>query len=130
MSRLFYRKRPSTPAPQCQHDFLSLLDPADAPDADTTDPAARPVRQHRRMKSLPAEVLASRAWLGATERRSSGEQRQPPRKLVKEMNGSGRPSFSHEISDSDAEKETKGLVRRQIARLKEFYRRAEKSSTS
>jgi hypothetical protein len=38
------------------------------------------------------------------------------------MNGSGRPSFSLELSDSEAEKE-KGLVRRQIARLKELYRR-------
>jgi hypothetical protein len=38
------------------------------------------------------------------------------------MNGSGRPSFSLELSDSDAEKD-KGIVRRQLARIKELYRR-------
>jgi hypothetical protein len=46
----------------------------------------------------------------------------PTRKLVKDMNGSGRPSFSLELSDTDAEKE-KSIVRRQIAKLKELYRR-------
>ncbi|KAK4102981.1 hypothetical protein N658DRAFT_331048 [Parathielavia hyrcaniae] len=65
----------------------------------------------------------SRWWLVAAENRPSWTADRPPaRKLIKDMNGSGRPSFSLELSDSDAEKE-KGIVRRQLARLKELYRR-------
>jgi hypothetical protein len=42
------------------------------------------------------------------------------------MNGSSRPSFSLELSDNDAEKDNKGIVRRQFARLKELYYRRER----
>lgn len=41
---------------------------------------------------------------------------------MKEQNGSGRPSFSLELSDSDGEKE-KGIVRRQIDKLRDLYKR-------
>jgi hypothetical protein len=54
-------------------------------------------------------------------RSSRSGDRAPARKLVKDMNGS-RPSSSLELSGSDAEKE-KSTLRRQIARLKELYRR-------
>lgn len=128
MARLFTRSRANTgPAPQ--HDsigYRSLLNPDCDSDVDGPDATRRPSLHlhHRRLRSLPNEAMASRSWLAVAESRPSGE-RPPPRKLVKEQNGSGRPSFSLELSDSDAEKE-RGLVRRQFARLKELYRRTEK----
>ncbi|KAK1758641.1 hypothetical protein QBC47DRAFT_358472 [Echria macrotheca] len=132
MSRFFARSRANTaPAPHLDNSYRSLLNPdydseeAADNDARGMDPARRP-SLHRRLRSLPhdANAMASRSWLAVAESRPSGE-RPPPRKLVKDQNGSGRPSFSLELSDSDAEKD-KGLVRRQIARLKGLYRRAEK----
>ena len=144
MSRLFSNSRSATgPAPHHldpDHNsaYLSLLDhdhdPDNDPDHDPKADGSGPVQQrrparHRRLKSLPQEAMASRSWLTAAESRPSWTGERPPaRKLVKEnQNGSGRPSFSLELSDSEVDKE-KGIVRRQIARLKELYRRAEKSS--
>lgn len=70
------------------------------------------------------EEAASRPWLGTAENRTSWNgERQPPRKLVKDQNGSGRPSFSLELSDSDGEHKEKGIVRRQIDRFRHLYRR-------
>ena len=75
--------------------------------------------------------MASRSWLAVAENRSSGAgERQPTRKLVKEQNGSGRPSFSHELTGDNYEEKEKGLVRRQIARLKGLYQRTEKVPTA
>ena len=49
-------------------------------------------------------------------------ERPPTRKLVKDMNGSGRPSSSIELSGGNVE-EKRGIVRRQIAKLKGLYRK-------
>jgi hypothetical protein len=150
MSRLFSRNRSSSgSAPhEVDHDpnsaYLSLLDPDhdhenghghehESGAVASASVQRRPSTRHRRLRSLPQEAMSSRSWLAAaTESRSSWTGERPPggRKLVKEnQNGTGRPSFSLELSDSDVEKE-KGIVRRQIARLKEFYRRAEKPSAA
>ncbi|KAK3363332.1 hypothetical protein B0T25DRAFT_562354 [Lasiosphaeria hispida] len=146
MSRLFARSRSSSgPAPQhTQHEaYLSLLDPDDAAHDGSSDAAngvtaavdqmtATLRQQHRRGKSsswpYEANAMASRPWLGAAEGRPSWTGERPPtRKLVKGPGSAGRPSFSLELSDSDGEKD-KGIVRRQIARLKGLYsRRAEKT---
>jgi hypothetical protein len=113
MPKLF-RSRHSTVKP-LQDAYSSLLDP-DAPQPQSQLPTRR-----SRGYSLAGD-LSTRAWFAAAEGRPSWSGDRPPtRKLVKDMNGSGRPSFSLELSDnSDAEKE-KGLVRRHIARLKELY---------
>ena len=106
--------------------YSSLLDPM----MRATEPP-----EHRRTKSTPGawmqgfatsgqqQDISHRAWLSAAERRPSWTgERPPPRKLVKDPNGSGRPSFSVELSDSDGERE-KGVLRRQLSRLRSFYRR-------
>lgn len=105
--------------------YSSLLDPM----MRATEPP-----EHRRTKSTPSawmqgfatsgqQDISHRAWLSTAERRPSWTgERPPPRKLVKDPNGSGRPSFSVELSDSDGEKE-KGVLRRQLTRLRSFYRR-------
>ncbi|KAK4108773.1 hypothetical protein N656DRAFT_783739 [Canariomyces notabilis] len=116
MSRLFRSQR-SRPLPSQDHHsaYLSLLEPP----ASTQQQPSSGRAWHR---PSPSDHL-SRPWLTAAEsRRSSTGERVPTRKLVKDMNGSGRPSFSLELSDTDAEKE-KSIVRRQIAKLKELYRR-------
>jgi len=131
------RPAPHQQDPDLNSAYLSLLD-RDENEADhgenlttgRSEPAQqrRPVR-HRRLKSLPQDPMTSRSWLTAAEGRPSWTGERPPtRKLVKEQNGSGRPSFSLELSDSDVEKD-KGIVRRQIARLKELYRRTDKPSS-
>ncbi|AEO65296.1 uncharacterized protein THITE_2169934, partial [Thermothielavioides terrestris NRRL 8126] len=106
MSRLFRSRQSSSDA--LQDACWSLLD-ADIPP---------PQQSSRRGRGLSAGGdCPPRPWRAAAESRPSWTtERPPPRKLVKDMNGSGRPSFSLELSDSEAEKE-KGLVRRQIARL-------------
>lgn len=115
MSGLFRSRHSTVKFSQDHHSpYSSLLDPT----ASTQQqPGGR-----ARAKTSPADHL-SRPWLATAENRSSWTgERAPSRKLVKDMNGSGPPSFSIELSDTDAEKE-KGIVRRQIARLKELYRR-------
>ncbi|KAL2158412.1 hypothetical protein VTH06DRAFT_4460 [Thermothelomyces fergusii] len=109
----FFRGRHSAHKPSFdQSAYLSLLDPAASVQEELceqskgkiTDPPSRP-------------------WMAAAEGRSSWAGERPPtRKLVKEMNGSGPPSSSFELSDSDADKE-KGIVRRQLSKLKGLYRR-------
>lgn len=98
-------------------------------------PQSSTQQQHRQTKSSSGswgysgftmhQEPASRPWLGTAESRTSWSgERQPPRKLVKEhQNGSGRPSFSLELSDSDGENKEKGIVRRQIDRLRQLYQR-------
>ncbi|CCC10310.1 hypothetical protein SMACR_02886 [Sordaria macrospora] len=100
------------------------------------DPMVRAMEppEHRRTKSTPGawiqgfatsgqQDISHRTWLSTAERRPSWTgERPPPRKLVKDPNGSGRPSFSVELSDSNGEKE-KGVLRRQLTRLRSFYRR-------
>jgi hypothetical protein len=115
MSKLFRsRHAPPKQQPDDCCAYSSLLDPATS---EEHEPG-----QQLRYRASPADYH-SRSWLGAAERRPSWTAERPPtRKLVKDMNGSGRPSFSLELSDSDAEKD-KGIVRRQLARLKELYRR-------
>ncbi|GAB1311682.1 hypothetical protein MFIFM68171_01892 [Madurella fahalii] len=115
MSRLFRSRHSTAKLAQDHHSaYSSLLDSA-APTQQ--EPSGR-----TRSKSSLGDHF-SRPWLTAAESRSSWTgDRLPTRKLVKDMNGSGRPSFSLELSDTNAEKE-KGIVRRQIARLKELYRR-------
>lgn len=74
------------------------------------------------MRASPVEYN-SRSWLAVVENRPSWTGERPPtRKLVKDMNGSSRPASSVELSDSDAGKE-KGVVRRQLSKLKLLYRR-------
>lgn len=110
MSKLF-QSRQSNPEPLGDHHspYSALLEQQDG-------------RQSRDKQPSPGDY-SSRPWLGVAERRMSWPGERPPtRKLVKEMNGSGRPSFSLELSDSDGEKE-KGIVQRQIAKLKALYRR-------
>lgn len=142
MSRLFNRSRSSsgsTPQQTQHHDdhnpYLSLLEPDHDYDSDVDMPAqATPILRrpsHRRNKSVPHEGTASRSWLAVVENRSSGTGERPPtRKLVKEQNGSGRPSFSLELTGNNNEEKEKGLVRRQIARLKGLYQRTEKAPTA
>ncbi|KAK0729965.1 hypothetical protein B0H67DRAFT_638523 [Lasiosphaeris hirsuta] len=158
MSRLFGRSRSSSGlAPQhTQHEaYLSLLDRDDdaahdgspeaaadgvtaavdqvaaAPPPPTLAPLWLQPRRRGKSSSWPYEAnaaMASRPWLGAAEGRPSWTGERPPtRKLVKDPGSAGRPSFSLELSDSDGEKD-KGIVRRQITRLKGlYYRRAEKT---
>ncbi|KAK4151327.1 serine hydrolase-like protein [Chaetomidium leptoderma] len=97
MSKLF-RSQHAGSKPLLDHSaYSSLLDPAVS------------AYQQPRGRTPPAEYQ-SRPWLAVAESRPSWTGERPPtRKLVKEMNGSGRPSFSREISDSDAEKE-KGII--------------------
>ncbi len=115
MSNLF-RSRRATPPPLPDHSaYSSLLDPG----VSATQP---PGGQRHRDRSSAGEHHA-RSWLAVVEHRPSWTGERPPtRKLVKDMNGSGRPSFSLDLSDSGDDKE-KGLVRRQLARLKVLYRR-------
>ena len=116
MSNLFRSRRsPPLPRPLPDHSaYSSLLDPGVS--------ATQPPGQRHRDRSSAAEYHA-RSWLAVVETRPSWTGERPPtRKLVKDMNGSGRPSFSLDLSDSDAEKE-KGIVRRQLARLKVLYKR-------
>ncbi|KAK4042503.1 hypothetical protein C8A01DRAFT_33444 [Parachaetomium inaequale] len=114
MSKLF-RRRHSAPRPLLDPSaYSSLLDPSIS--------AQDQPGGHSRGRTSPADYH-SRPWLAAAEVRPSWNGERPPtRKLVKDMNGSGRPSFSLELSDSDNEKD-KGVVRRQLARLRELYRR-------
>lgn len=113
MSRLF-RSRSSTKP--LQDAYWSLLEP------DTEIPVRRPSGRRGAGQAAAGDYPA-RPWLAAAENRPSWAGDRPPtRKLVKDMNGSGRPSFSLELSNSEPEQE-RGLVRRQIARLKELYRR-------
>ncbi|KAH6628369.1 hypothetical protein F5144DRAFT_494335 [Chaetomium tenue] len=94
--------------------YLSLLSP-------TVSINEQPGRQPGE-RVLPVE-RHPKSWLAVVENRPSWTgERSPTRKLVKDMNGSCRPSSSQELSDSDAEKE-KGVVRRQLSKLKELYRR-------
>jgi hypothetical protein len=144
MPRLFTRSRsmsgraaPHQQDPDHNSAYLSLLDRDEnehgrdedlAPGGSDAAQHRRPAR-HLRLKSLPQDAMVSRSWLAAAESRPSWTGERPPaRKLVKEQNGSGRPSFSLELSESDVEKD-KGIVRRQIARLKELYRRSDKPSS-
>ncbi|KAK3336665.1 hypothetical protein B0T19DRAFT_46287 [Cercophora scortea] len=126
MSQRLFRKRSSakfhTPPQQQANEVYSalLLD-----DDDDADDSAAISGQHRRARSSLRWSHGFTAYRLSTE---GSAERPPTRKLVKDPNGSGRPSFSFELSDSDTEKD-KGLVRRQIARLKELYRRAEKSAS-
>jgi hypothetical protein len=122
ISRLFRRpssKAATQPEPDPNSAYSSLLDPVS------------PLPQHRRTKSslsgLRRQQDPSWPWLlnAAAGSRTSGE-RPPARKLVKDPGGSARPSFSLELSDSDAEKE-KGIFGRGFDRLKELYRRGERS---
>ena len=94
-------------------------------------PRQQPPQQHRRAKSSPTpsgwaagyEFSASRPWLSTAESRTSWTGERPPtRKLVKDPNGSGRPSMSIELSDSDGEKE-KGIMKRGFEKLRDLYRR-------
>ena len=133
MARLFARTQSSTATPaQCpNHDghsaYVSLLSADhDCEPQGARDVAARRLLHHGRSNSSPQVLMAARHWSAAAEGRPSWTCERPPtRKLVKDPNGSGRPSFSLELSDSDAEKD-KSLMRRQIDRLKELYRRTEK----
>lgn len=65
--------------------------------------------------------------MGAAKNQPSWAGERPPtRKLVKDMNGSGKPSCCVEILGSDTEKgkeEERGIVRRQLEKLKGFYRK-------
>ncbi|KAK4200626.1 hypothetical protein QBC40DRAFT_253929 [Triangularia verruculosa] len=102
--------------------YSSLLDPSSEHSSDAIHPPSAPCSPDRPLRGRTKSSLVdyqSRNWISAIE--NSGEK-PPTRKLVKEMNGSGRPSFSQSLPDSDGEKE-KGLVRRQIARLKSFYKK-------
>ena len=142
MSRLFNRNRSSSgSAPQQtqHHDdhnpYLSLLEPDHDYDSGADMPVqATPILRrssHKRNKSFTHDLMASRSWLAVAENRASGAGDRPPtRKLVKEQNGSGRPSFSHELTGDNYEEKEKGLVRRQIARLKGLYQRTEKVPTA
>ncbi|KAK3694814.1 hypothetical protein B0T22DRAFT_437864 [Podospora appendiculata] len=127
MSQRLFSRRPSAKfhAPPHQQEANEVYSSLLLDDDDDADDVPAVSGQHRRPRS-------SLRWShGFTTYRLSTEgagERPPTRKLVKDPNGSGRPSFSLELSDSDTEKD-KGLVRRQIARLKELYRRAEKSET-
>jgi len=114
MSNLF-RSRRSSPKPLPDSSaYSSLLDPG-------VSVMQQPSQRHR--DGTSAAEYHSRSWLAVVENRSSWTGERPPtRKLVKDMNGSGRPSFSLDLSDSDGEKE-KGIVRRQLARLKVLYKR-------
>ncbi len=99
-------------------------------DPDAALPAGAQRWRHRRTKSSPApaawanpEFTASRPWLSTAEGRPSWAGERPPtRKLVKDPNGSARPSMSIELSDSDGEKD-KGIVKRGFERLRGLYRR-------
>ncbi|KAK4192506.1 hypothetical protein QBC35DRAFT_447349 [Podospora australis] len=93
--------------------FSSLLDRSNH----DFEPASSPPRQLRSRAKSSLLDYHSKPWLAVVE----NQERAPARKLVKDMNGS-RPSFSTSLSDSDGAKE-KGLLRRQIAKLKSFYRR-------
>ena len=118
-----------------QENCDSLHDHHDSAYSSLLDPMMRATEppEHRRTKSTPGawmqglatsgQDIPQRTWLSTAERRPSWTgERPPPRKLVKDPNGSGRPSFSVELSDSDGEKE-KGVLRRQLTRLRSFYRR-------
>ncbi|KAK4125329.1 hypothetical protein N657DRAFT_680060 [Parathielavia appendiculata] len=115
MSKLFRSRRPPAHSETdgCSG-YSALLDPA----------ALEQQEQGQRSQyRASAAEYHSRWWLVTAESRPSWTAERPPaRKLVKDMNGSGRPSFSLELSDNDAEKE-KGMVRRQLSRLKDLYRR-------
>ncbi|KAK3935233.1 hypothetical protein QBC46DRAFT_397949 [Diplogelasinospora grovesii] len=107
--------------------YSSLLDPA------TVSANQQQQHQpHRRAKSSPTNDYPTTStrpsrWLGDSRSSWTGGERPPTRKLVKDPNGSGRPSFSLELLDSVAAAEKdKGIVWRHIARLKELYRRADK----
>ncbi|KAL2181008.1 uncharacterized protein P884DRAFT_254946 [Thermothelomyces heterothallicus CBS 202.75] len=112
MAKLFRSRHSALKPPFDQSAYLSLLDPAAS------------VQEQRREQSRGKMAdPPSRPWMAAAESRSSwAGERLPTRKLVKDMNGAGRPSSSFELSDSDADKE-KGIVRRQLSKLKELYRR-------
>jgi hypothetical protein len=111
--------------------YLSLLDPV------YNVRAAGP--RHRRTKSSPGGIYldsTSRPWLAAAETSYwTGADRPPTRKLVKDpTSGSPRPLSSVELSgDDDGDKKPskvksgKGTVKRQIERLRELYRSAEKA---
>jgi hypothetical protein len=126
MSRLF-TKRSTHLLPPASHDpnsaFSSLLSPPSRSSSPSLPQASRP------SSALPhtsqgAEVR--RSWLSALEsRRCSTGERPPPRKLIKEPNGSARPSSSVELSDGDrgGSAGEKGGFRRKLARLRQLYRR-------
>ncbi|KAL2147051.1 hypothetical protein VTI28DRAFT_933 [Corynascus sepedonium] len=113
MAKLFQRRHSAPKALVDQSAYLSLLDPAASVEEQP--------REQSRGKTADSHT---RLWMAAAESGSSWVVERPPtRKLIKEMNGSGRPSSSFELSDSDAEKE-KGVVRRHLSKLKDLYRRA------
>ncbi|KAL0474359.1 hypothetical protein QR685DRAFT_549150 [Neurospora intermedia] len=143
MSRIFGRRStslklmsPPDSMPLSEQEHHNSSDnPHDSAYSSLLDPMVRAMEppEHRRTKSTPSgwmqgfatsgQDVSHRTWLSAAERRSSSTgERPPPRKLVKDPNGSGRPSFSVELSDSDGEKK-KGVLRRQLIRLRSFYRR-------
>ncbi|KAL2150319.1 hypothetical protein VTH82DRAFT_7995 [Thermothelomyces myriococcoides] len=112
MAKIFQGRHPSPKPPFDQSAYLSLLDPA-------ASVLEQPYEQSRGRIADPT----SRSWIAAAESRSCWAGERPPtRKLVKDMNGSGPPSSALELSDSDGDRE-KGIVRRQLSKLKEFYRR-------
>jgi hypothetical protein len=114
MSKIFRRRHSNPRLLLDQSAYSSLLDPSIS--------AQEQPGGHSRGRTTPADYQ-TRPWLAAAESRPSWTGERPPtRKLVKDMNGSSRPSFSLEISNSDTEKE-RGVVRRQLARLMELYRR-------
>lgn len=112
----FFGNRHSSPRLD-QSAFLLLLDPSDI-----SAVHERPTGG-RTSTPLADSHHATKLWLAAVEGRPSWIGERPPtRKLVKDMNGSGRPSFSLELSDSDTAEKDKGVVRRQLSRLRLLYR--------
>ncbi|KAK4181426.1 hypothetical protein QBC36DRAFT_98005 [Triangularia setosa] len=122
MAKMFRHRRSMGKLTEHPSMYSSLLDPSFEHSSDAVasssshNSPSRPLRGRAKSSLLDYH---SRNWTSAAE--NQGEK-PPTRKLVKEMNGSGRPSFSQSLSDSDGEKE-KGLMRRQIDRLKSFYKR-------
>ncbi|KAK4466629.1 hypothetical protein QBC42DRAFT_61948 [Cladorrhinum samala] len=119
MSKLF-RNRRSTGNLIDHAGFSSLLDPNTDNELEPAAAVSSPPRQLRGRSKSSLLDHHSRSWLSAAENQASA--RPPTRKLVKDMNGSCRPSSSLEISESERQKD-KGILRRQIARLKGLYRR-------
>ncbi|KAL2269034.1 hypothetical protein VTJ83DRAFT_3880 [Remersonia thermophila] len=140
MSKIFRSRRYSAPKrPFDPSGYSSLLGPTTlaAEEQEYHEPGDDDQAETRQLSSpetaaaFVVDPYHARPWWNAAERHPSwtGPDRPPPRKLVKDkdssMNGAGRPSFSFELSDgSDTEGgKAGGIVRRQIARLKELYRK-------
>ncbi|KAK4659915.1 hypothetical protein QC762_114545 [Podospora pseudocomata] len=122
MAKMFRHRRSMGKLTEHPSMYSSLLDPSSEHSSDGAASPSSPNSSNRPLRGRAKSSLLdyqSRNWISAVEHQG---EKPPPRKLVKDMNGSGRPSFSQSLSDSDGEKE-KGLMRRQIARLKSFYKR-------